>query len=284
MGAYILGTNDQRQLSRVKSFESPTKTNESSKRFTTYVSCVQTSLSNSWKFQERDVQRSTDSEGERFESKAAAEKIGTALPLQFSDSKNNEIKKVAVENSSMKDMSSDGLVPNAALKDGSKESTAVKGQYFDENLESQQEGSDRKTNRIMPGSQVRIQETPQNKRINFNCSKTKAVYCHNCSLSVNPTSEKKASIENEQKNCNINIHANSSGKCLRRRTLSDTVTIQALCPIRSLTFSTPGKNSDGNFSRAKKSLASVSVQKKNNWRSMSLTSEVPIIIISSVDE
>ena len=291
VGTYVVGINSQKQLSTVKSFESPTKT----KQFTTYVSCVQTSLSNSWKFQERNTQRTTDSENEMSESKsAAAVQTRKALPLRIysaiSDSKNNEEKKMTVENSLMTDMLGEGLVSNTASKDKYKGSTTITGQHFEENLPNLQEESDRKTDRTIFGSQVRIQETSRAKRANFNCSENNVVYCHHCSLSINPTNdEKKASTENEheneQKNSDKNIRANSV-KRLHRRTPAETVTIQVLSPIRSLTFSTPGKSTDVNLSRrkTKTSLASVSVQEKNNWRSMSISSEVPIIIISSVDE
>ena len=150
VGTYVVGINSQKQLSTVKSFESPTKT----KQFTTYVSCVQTSLSNSWKFQERNTQRTTDSENEMSESKsAAAVQTRKALPLRIysaiSDSKNNEEKKMTVENSLMTDMLGEGLVSNTASKDKYKGSTTITGQHFEENLPNLQEESDRKTDRTI---------------------------------------------------------------------------------------------------------------------------------------
>lgn len=230
-------STEQKPLPNMKSYQlPPSSANRSSQRFKTYVSCVHTNLSNSWKFQGRNTQSFT-----------------------FGEAK-SEINPVVKTLNNL---------PGKEHADNSVDS--------DENQGISAKG-------------MTVQEQ-QNKSIVFHDSRKNNFYsCSQCgSLIKQATAEQNICLRNgneeEKPSKTKSISEMPATESVPvKKIQEDKVKIQKLPLMRSLTFSTPGKSVD-NFSKKKPpSLATISIQKRKLWKSMSLSSAVPIIIVSSVDD
>ena len=279
---------DQKEFSKLRSNELPrTAAEVSSSRYKIYVSSVKPSLSNSSKVEEAETQSfgKASNESNRSETYLKTQKEqGDFFIDHFQET-------VETNDKPSTDMFGNDFITKYELRTTQKDNgNKTDKEDLVEDFKTESREADSKKGQNVTSNTISVIEEEPNKHLVRHERGKSLIQCSHCGSIVSQTTSEQNYSQNEKAedevNKNINIHEIPTSKCSFKKTREEKVKIQKLSLMRSLTFSTPGKSANlGTFAKKKPpSLASISIQKRKLWKSMSISSTVPIIVVSSVDE